>query len=402
MPENFEIQEFFHILRRDLNHLYDPAHLRRSPLVEFFGLKNDVDAAYRLQQLLVQAIEELNTPHSRSPHPINPNTYPILKNRYVLQASQMEVAGQLCMSDRQLRREQSMAVEYLATRLYKKYVQSSSAPNRPALENKSPADDLAWIKSDPKESVCDPNFVLVTVVDLIEPLLMQKNVTLDLDIEGPLPLLNVHVTAFQQTLLSILNLAVQASEGGCLALTAMQKGDAVDITISYPARSAGAHLLEQEVEVQAVANSLLNFFGAKGFFYPGERSCYSLSLPVFQRTRVLVIDDNPDFFQLMQRYTTGTSYEILGIKTHENLTEQILAHNPSLIILDIMMPGVDGWELLRQIRANSATQNIPVIISTILPQENLAIALGASDFLQKPITQDSLRAVLERWAPSQA
>ena len=60
-----------------------------------------------------------------------------------------------------------------------------------------------------------------------------------------------------------------------------------------------------------------------------------------------------------------------------------------------MMPGIDGWKLLGQLKHHPATSAIPVIVCTILPQEEIALSAGASAFIRKPTTRQAFRAVLE-------
>jgi len=69
---------------------------------------------------------------------------------------------------------------------------------------------------------------------------------------------------------------------------------------------------------------------------------------------------------------------------------------PAAIIVDIMLPGVDGWELLGRLRENPKLGSVPVIISTILPYEQLASALGAAEFLPKPVSRKVLLSALDR------
>jgi CheY-like chemotaxis protein len=60
-----------------------------------------------------------------------------------------------------------------------------------------------------------------------------------------------------------------------------------------------------------------------------------------------------------------------------------------------MMPGIDGWDLLAQLRHHPLTCDIPVLVCTVLPQEELALSLGASGFVRKPTTRQSFRQALE-------
>ena len=68
---------------------------------------------------------------------------------------------------------------------------------------------------------------------------------------------------------------------------------------------------------------------------------------------------------------------------------------PLAIVLDLMMPGQDGWEILQNLKADAATADIPVIVCSVLAQESLAQALGADAYLRKPVSREQLLVVLD-------
>ena len=115
-----------------------------------------------------------------------------------------------------------------------------------------------------------------------------------------------------------------------------------------------------------------------------------------QHKVVLVIDDNADTLLLMERYLSGSHYHFVGGRDPLQALALAETHHPHVIVLDVMLPGIDGWNLLGQFKANPNLRQIPVIVSTILPQEALAMMLGADDFLHKPFTQAQLLAALAR------
>ena len=123
-----------------------------------------------------------------------------------------------------------------------------------------------------------------------------------------------------------------------------------------------------------------------------------LILPTAEERAVLVIDDNADTLQLFRRYVTGSSYLFVGTSDPQQAIPLAQELKPQIIVLDVMLPGIDGWELLGQFRAHPATQNTPIIVCTILPQERLALTLGAAAFLRKPVTRKALLSALDRQA----
>jgi CheY-like chemotaxis protein len=70
--------------------------------------------------------------------------------------------------------------------------------------------------------------------------------------------------------------------------------------------------------------------------------------------------------------------------------------SPQAILLDVMMPQVDGWKVLARLRQHPATEQIPVIVCTIMAQEELALALGAGGFLRKPVSRQDFLDALDR------
>jgi CheY-like chemotaxis protein len=130
-----------------------------------------------------------------------------------------------------------------------------------------------------------------------------------------------------------------------------------------------------------------------------SRGGVTLTLPLAQPAPVLLIDDNQDALQLFQRYLTGTRYH--PVVTRDPVEGLALAQEmmPQTILVDVMLPGMDGWEVLARLRRHPATERIPVIICTILPEEQLAWSLGASGFLRKPLARDELLKTLQTAKP---
>jgi CheY-like chemotaxis protein len=72
------------------------------------------------------------------------------------------------------------------------------------------------------------------------------------------------------------------------------------------------------------------------------------------------------------------------------------AETPKIIVLDVMMPGINDWELLGQLREHPRLREIPIIVCTILPLEQLALLLGAAAFLRKPVSRELFLQALDR------
>jgi len=111
--------------------------------------------------------------------------------------------------------------------------------------------------------------------------------------------------------------------------------------------------------------------------------------------RILVVDDQRANVEMMAGVLRGRGYEVLTALDGEPALEEVRAHNPDVVISDILMPGMDGYELCRRLRADPATTLLPVILVTSLDPsgERLhGIEAGADDFLSKPVNWEELFA----------
>ena len=111
--------------------------------------------------------------------------------------------------------------------------------------------------------------------------------------------------------------------------------------------------------------------------------------------KALVIDDHPDTSDLLKRYLAGTRYRLVATTEPRRGLDLALELQPYVILLDVMMPDADGWEVLTRMKQLAATASIPIWVCTVLDQSELALALGANGFLRKPVMRQELLAVLE-------
>jgi PAS domain S-box-containing protein len=109
--------------------------------------------------------------------------------------------------------------------------------------------------------------------------------------------------------------------------------------------------------------------------------------------RILIVDDERHNRQLLEVMLTPEGFHLLTAASGEEALAMVAEQAPDLILLDIMMPGMDGYQVAQQIKANIVTQNIPVIMVTALDDRNarmLGLSAGAEDFLTKPVDRAEL------------
>ena len=123
------------------------------------------------------------------------------------------------------------------------------------------------------------------------------------------------------------------------------------------------------------------------------------------RESILVVDDEEDILELVRYNLTKNGYRVTGVATGEDALQAALSSLPDLVVLDLMLPGVDGLEVCKLLKNNAKTAHIPVVMLTAKGEEAdvvTGLELGADDYVTKPFSPRVLvariRAVLRRKA----
>jgi signal transduction histidine kinase/CheY-like chemotaxis protein len=111
---------------------------------------------------------------------------------------------------------------------------------------------------------------------------------------------------------------------------------------------------------------------------------------------VLVIDDDGAARDVMRRFLAREGFDVVPARDGEEGLKLAAEISPAVITLDVMMPGLDGWDVLERLQADPDLAAIPVIMLSILDEKNKGYALGASDYMTKPIDRKRLSAILDK------
>ncbi|HTP92205.1 MAG TPA: response regulator [Xanthobacteraceae bacterium] len=119
--------------------------------------------------------------------------------------------------------------------------------------------------------------------------------------------------------------------------------------------------------------------------------------PADGRPTVLVVDDDPAVRSLLAKSLEKEGYRIISAGNGVEALALAREHRPQAITLDVLMPQMDGWDALKELKADSALRDVPVIMVTVLNERGMAIPLGASDFVTKPVDRQRLTAILRNY-----
>jgi len=129
---------------------------------------------------------------------------------------------------------------------------------------------------------------------------------------------------------------------------------------------------------------------------PARPFSQAAALPPEART-VLVIDDDPRVHEVMRHFLGKEGFHMVAASNGEEGLRLARELRPAAITLDVIMPSVDGWAVLTALKADPEIADIPVIMLTIVDNKNMGYALGASEYLTKPIDRDRLALVLKKY-----
>jgi CheY-like chemotaxis protein len=151
--------------------------------------------------------------------------------------------------------------------------------------------------------------------------------------------------------------------------------------------------------------SKLGYGSTFSFFIPIKADAEEKEQPVTSLTSlekkdgqgkvIIAIDDDPGVITLYERFLEQQDYKVIGINHSHDVLPQIKEVAPAAILLDVLMPEKDGWGVLRVLKDDPLTRDIPVIICSIVSDKNRGFSLGAADYLIKPIVETELIKALK-------
>jgi PAS domain S-box-containing protein len=280
--------------------------------------------------------------------------------------------------------------------------------------------------------------LLGDVASTVRPLVQQKNNTLEIISDGSAGTMVADITKVRQVLLNLLSNAAKFTKDGRIEVRVTSEADQVQMAVV----DSGIGMTEGQMgglfEAFSQADSSTSKeYGGTGLGLvisrefcrlmggdvtvestPGEGTTFTILLPRVVKEKdegagedvsaragsgqagtILVIDDDAVVHDLLQRALSKKGFRVesaLDGPTGLNRARELA---PDAILLDVLMPGMDGWSVLTSLKADSELAGIPVVMVTMVDEQNLGFSLGASDYLTKPVEPVRLTNVLRRLCP---
>lgn len=389
----------FNGLFKDLmTHIHDFAALETHALAQVLDVPENYHGGrgHYIRQLVLEEIERFR-PAGESPEidAIEWRPYLILHKRYAEGVNLQELADYLAISKRQMRRDHSKALQALAGRLWDGVFRQKLDP-APNGATDSPAEGSQTFEVHPEPlSLAE---VLQGVVRILRRHLETEGVQLHLE-TAAVSVLTDRVI-LRQILISLFNYAIHLQSDNRLRVQVRQQGGQAQVIFHFAVDRQWADLAGDE------SDDLLGsarFWGTRlnaalEETHPpaGEsgNARLTFSMPAASQPVILVVDDQQPTLRMYRRYLSRSNFKVVGVDDPHQVFPLVEQLQPALILLDVMMPQVDGWEILQNLQLNEACRHIPVIVCSAWESADLALSLGAAAFLKKPITQEQLRAAI--------
>jgi CheY-like chemotaxis protein len=388
-PAEFEQQ-----VRECLSRLYDYLFLQDHPLVQ--KLVPDRSGPQRVQifrKRIIEGIESLRPAEALSLQSKASRLYNILVLRYVNQIPVQDVMQRMALSERQFYREHPKAILTLCEILW--YRLSPSSPTALPIAV-SISTEVERIQQGSDQPPVELEELLRGAIEAVQILAHQHHLSLHYIVRDTRILLSMERTPLRQTVLWILSNLIHATrpEGNLSIFYRIEKG-------AYTVRFLLDQLAWSDSEVEKVfqqttVNGLLSALNGELIIEVRDVLHLTLRVPLQQHS-VLLIDDNPGVLALFQRYLNNDMCAVLVAQDGDIGIDIARRVQPRVIVLDVMLPGQDGWEVLQNLKTHPTTKDIPVFVCSVLDMPSLALSLGAEEYLRKPPGYAEFQSLMSRW-----
>jgi CheY-like chemotaxis protein len=248
--------------------------------------------------------------------------------------------------------------------------------------------EIAHLETHPQPADLRP--LLNEAQTAVQPLAQSLHLTFTMELPAEPVIVSLDTAVARQIFVSIFSRILKLEPADNPHLRLLHQEGQTTLTVSYTTPAQPANPLIDEVLSQFIQR-----LGWSVREEMGDDGRHSLTINLSSDgALILVVDDNEGLVELLGRYLTGHHCRVVTATSGaegQRLAQELL---PDALILDVMMPGKSGWEILQTLRSRPDTADIPIIVCSVFNDPDLAYSLGASHFLAKPISRDRILTTL--------
>lgn len=386
--------QFLELTKDALERFYDLTHLENHPFAKKVKRKDDPYNATRgqlLQQDLSKAINALDSGQIRSASSSPSRRHMVMRLRYVERLTIQNIAYEMDMSERQVYRDLRQGEEDLATILQSWYAPEMIAYTPDDSEEDEPVTlEIEQLKTDFQP--VDIHMLIYSAQSSIEQLSTNRNVHVIIDAPPDSVMVSTDPVVAKHVLINLLSSAVQRADGKEVMVRLKASDERAVLSLEFTAIDRHPESLLNEITAELLRR--LKWEIVQSSMYD---SVHTVELSFGKNVpTVLVIDDYEGLSRLLKRYLAGYRCRVVSAADGASGLSMAREMQPDAVILDVMLPNMDGWEVLQRLRNHPDTQHITVIICSVFNDPGLAQALGASVFLSKPIKREDIIQALKQ------
>jgi CheY-like chemotaxis protein len=385
-----------------LNHISDAAYLENHNLMTLLLSAEEARQANRIRLLrnrISTAINVLQPPEGTPAHAAEWRCHRILTLRYLQLMEFHQIEFELGLSQRQVQRDLKKGLDALISILWDELdaPESDAAKSEEIEEELTDSVDLEVIKDELKN--WEMTFDLYNLRQMIEQALqlceslLKTNLHGRADAAGVDSELNVMVDQIltKQGLYKILAMVGPDDLNGAIQMRTRKISDYfTELSFQFehdrPLKLENWRVAQLFFTIQGVNHSLTE---------APHQTTISIVLPLMQQNSCLVIDDVLSVRRLIERMLGSYGVQVFGTGNHEEAMSLAQLMQPDFILLDVLMPKMDGWQMIKNLKACEETRDIPVIICSVLYEPELSQQVGAAGYIRKPINRIELVNTLQ-------
>ena len=203
----------------------------------------------------------------------------------------------------------------------------------------------------------------------------------------------IHPSVFRQVIIFVVDQIIRLGYEGKIGLGIHSHDETIRISFCTCMQT-----LESPLEILHLGELAAVLRGSAEVHKTEQGCSIDLILPRRRQMNILVVDDNHEVAQLYRRFLANTHYKLIHLASAAELLAQVDYLQPDVLVVDVILPDMDGWDLLLQLRQKPASARIPVIISSVMGNEEVALSLGANAYLTKPVERKAFVETLDRLA----